>query len=485
MSIRSSLQSIYNRVIDRLFGATIAERVRETVRVDDSSGSWRSASESPNTVPWSTRWTDLDRLATATRLNPIASRLVSMTTDFIIGGGIKIRTDSKWVRTFWDDPMNDMDSRVYRWCDELTRSGELFIVLSQNTNDTRLQYVREIPARVIDKVETLPNDIEQEESYHQMTTDLEGKTWPSYSNSPDAPAVMLHFAINKPVGDSRGQSDLLSILPWLERYELWLEDRVRINRYKGAYLWHVRIETPSPGELDAKRAQYSKSPASGTIIVSDAREHWLAVQPDIKADDVAADGKAIRLLIAAGAGIPLHFLAEGESATRATAREMGGPTYRHYAHRQFTFEHMIQTLIRIAARRAGQGDVEIDVEFDPIMSTDPAMAAAQIAAQPGPDAPAKPNTQTDTEEPATLSRPTPGPMTTMKHWRTVRDDNVCEQCMANERAGWIEAMEPYPSGHDEPPAHDKCRCHEETKTYAEITEAYDQSGALIGGKVIQ
>ncbi|MFO7697711.1 MAG: hypothetical protein R6X16_11230 [Anaerolineae bacterium] len=141
-----------------------------------------------------------------------------------------------------------------------------------------------------------------------------------------------------------------------------------IRAYKGAYLWHVRIDNAASGQLEAKRRQYARVPRSGSIIISDAGEHWEAVSPQINADDVAADGKAIRLMIAAGAGVPLHYLAEGDSATRATAREMGTPTLRRFAHRQFLFESILTDLIRTAARRGGLGEISVNLRFESVLS---------------------------------------------------------------------------------------------------------------------
>ena len=178
---------------------------------------------------------------------------------------------------------------------------------------------------------------------------------------------VLHFAVNRPVGQVRGISDLAAILVWLERYDLWLEDRVRLNRYKGAYLWQVKVEGALPGQLEAKRAQYSRVPTSGSIIVTDGHETWSAVQPQIAADDAAADGKALRLMIAAGAGVPLHFLAEGEGANRATAREMGTATFRHFAHRQNLFSAMVEDLLVTAARRAGVEPGPVKVTFEAVV----------------------------------------------------------------------------------------------------------------------
>ncbi len=362
------------RIAQALLGRAIEQRVQAAIKVMDDAY-WRPLTAPPALLDRTDHRTTLEKLARLERTNPLAHRLIRMKTDFVIGGDISL-TGDPWARAFWEHPQNHLATRAYRWCDELTRAGELFIVLSTNPVD-RMSYVREIPALAIDQIETDPDDLERELRYHQLTASPLGRWWPSPLGATEgaldqgnAPQVMLHYTVNKPIGETRGQSDLMPVVPWLERYELWLEDRVRINRYKGAYLWNVQIEGALPGELEAKRAQYARPPQSGSIIVCDARERWTAVRPEIGADDAEADGKALRLMIAAGMGVPLHFLAEGESATRATAREMNGPTYRHFAHRQFIFEQILRDVIRQAARRAGLAQIEVDIRFESVLGAE-------------------------------------------------------------------------------------------------------------------
>jgi len=377
-------------------GATAApEHAVQSVSAEENEEeAWYTrlgATEGTLERPWPAVRALLEQAALACETNPLAARLISMTTDFVIGSGATLRArsasrrstrgidPSAWVHAFWNHPLNHLSDRIYAWCDELSRSGELFLVLSRNPADG-MSYVREVPALLIDAIETDPEDRELELRYHQLTGDIDGRWWLSAraaaqdlfagegdpANDPDQ--VMLHYAINRPVGAVRGRSDLAQILPWLRRYDLWLEDRVRINRYKGAYLWHVRIDGAQAGQLEAKRRQYSRVPRPGSIIISDASEHWEAVSPAIHADDVAADGRAIRLMIAAGAGVPLHYLAEGDSATRATAREMGTPTLRRFAQRQFQFESILTDVIRTAARRAGLGEIVVSLRFASVLS---------------------------------------------------------------------------------------------------------------------
>ena len=52
--------------------------------------------------------------------------------------------------------------------------------------------------------------------------------------------------------------------------------------------------------------------------------------------------------------------AEGESATRATASEMGGPTFRHYKHRQLAFAAM---LVDLAAGVLVNAGVSVPADF--------------------------------------------------------------------------------------------------------------------------
>ena len=90
-------------------------------------------------------------------------------------------------------------------------------------------------------------------------------------------------------------------------------------------------------------------------------------------------------MIASGAGVPLHFLAEPESSTRTTAESAGGPTYRHFEQRQNYFIWIIQDLLKIVVTRRAQVDrrtskkAEIDVRGADISARD--NVALSMAAQ--------------------------------------------------------------------------------------------------------
>jgi hypothetical protein len=311
---------------------------------------------------------DRDRLLAdaleAWRVNPLARRIVGLTSQYVVGGGITYScphpATAAFLRSFWEHPLNAIAIRAYEWCDELTRSGNLFLLLSSNA--AGMTYVRAVPASQVKTIFTRENDLDQETGFELKPAEPGGvpQAWPAFdphdpaaSDGSFAPA-MLHYAINRPVGSVWGESDLAPVLRWLSRYAGWLEDRARLNHFRTSFLYVVRSRFSSEAERRARQASLNAAPPSpGSILVTDESETWDVLHPALEADDAANDGMALKKMIAAGAGIPLHFLAEPEGTTRTTAEAAGGPTYRHFEQRQNFFLWLLHDLLtKVVQRRA-------------------------------------------------------------------------------------------------------------------------------------
>ncbi len=335
------------------------------------------------------------------RNNPLARRIVGLTSQYVVGGGLRLQCDhartQRFLESWWQHDLNQCALRVYEWCDELTRSGELFFLLS--TDSAGMSYVRAVPAVQISHIETATNDLQQEIAYHQVPAAAlqEEQQWSAYDWLNDQPGsdglyktVMLHFAINRPVGAVRGESDLAPIIRWLNRYAAWLEDRARLNRYRNAFYFVVRSRFVSEAERAARQATLNVTPPTpGSILVTDESEQWEVIHPHLESSEAAADGLAIKKMIAAGAGVPLHFLAEPESATRTTAEAAGGPTFRHYEQRQQFFCEMIRQIACICLQRRARFDrrlnaqVKIQVQGADLSARDNASLAIATRAASG------------------------------------------------------------------------------------------------------
>jgi hypothetical protein len=323
--------------------------------VDDSPG-WSSLNATQLDTPWGELQQQFSDSLEAWRKNPLARRIVELTTSYVVSSGISISSDylplQRFITGFWHHPLNDLARRLPDWSDELTRAGELFPVLNRAADG--MSYVRMVPASEIDGITWLPGDYESETGYHRISYQEPAGSWwtgPHHPGAATADQLMLHYAINRPVGCTRGESDLAPILPWLKHYSRWLEDRVRINWASRVWLWFVKVPA---NKVAAKQAQYATIPQPGSIIVHDDGEQWDMKSPQIAARDVAADGKAIRYIIAAGAGVPLHMLSEAEGTNLATAEAQMDTAARHYRARQQHFAHIL-TDLTLHAYRHWQG----------------------------------------------------------------------------------------------------------------------------------
>ena len=263
-------------------------------------------------------------------------------------------------------PENMLMMRQPDLCDELSRSGELFPTLHTNGADG-MSYVRMQPASIIEKITWRGNDYETEETYQELPTKFgePGLIWyhpcavPEKSEQGDAsyggdnpiPPVMLHYAVNRPVGHVRGETDLATILLWLRRYEAWLEDRVRLNAAMRMYLWIVKVAGKF---VKDKEKQYAGVPKSGSLLVIDRdSEEWEAVTPSINAADAEADGRTIRKMIAAsGPGTSLLDLGEPETGNRASALAIGETRRRFLRRRQNYFGYILADIVVHAWNRA-------------------------------------------------------------------------------------------------------------------------------------
>ncbi len=362
------------KILDKLFPRTTPPR-RETLSVSVSDGFIERPS---GTILQRERYSH-DRLEIlqasleAWQSNPLARRIVGLTSQYVVGGGIRIGSShpetDHFLREWWNHPLNRMDIRCTEWCEELTRAGELFIVLS--TDAAGMSFVRAVPSSQIQSIRSAQNDLEQELDFHEMppTGEMEGRCWSAWQESlagcevlPFQP-VMRHYAINRPVGTLHGEPDLAPLLKWLSRYSTWLEDRVRLNRYRQAFMYQVKAPFTNEQErADRQSALNTTAPNPGSILVTDESETWSVIQPSLASQEAGEDGLAIKRMIAAGAGLPLHFLAEPEGATRTTAESSGGPTFRHFEQRQRHFLWLLSDLARIALFRRSQVDASVSTD---------------------------------------------------------------------------------------------------------------------------
>lgn len=308
------------------------------------------------------------------RENPLARRIVSLTTQYVIGNGIRFEADDAatdaFLHVFWHHPLNQLDRRVIDWSDELTRSGNLFLRLS--SDDSGMTYVRAIPSAMIRRINGHPTDYEEASSFDVVSGIGQSGRFTNLSPladeripagdilAPTLAPVLIHIAINRPIGEQWGSSDLQPVLKWIRRYANWLEDRARLNRYRNSFLFVVKSRLSSEAQrLQRQRILNGQPPTPGSILVTTENEEWTVLSPKLESYEAQADGLALKKMIAVGAGVPLHFLAEPESENKSSAESAGSSSYRHFEARQRLFLDRMRELLMHAASRGALVDPRI------------------------------------------------------------------------------------------------------------------------------
>ena len=305
------------------------------------------------------------------REDPLARRIVSLTTQFSVGRGFRVSADDPQsdhlIRSFWDHPLNRMDARIPEWSDELCRTGNLFILFSSDASG--MSYVRAVPAGQIEEIIPRENDIEQplffrfrERAAPVPARIPEERLVPAASLiEPDSGERMLHFTVNRPVGGQWGEPDLAPILPYLEYYRRWVDDRMRLNHYRNCFIYNVRKSRGSESERLMRQSQLNRLPPQpGMILVTGVDEEWTVLQPNLDSSDANEDGFAVKKLIAAGVGIPVSFLAETAGTSKAENGGMEDSACRNFRQRQQMLLYLTETVLRHVLARAALVRREID-----------------------------------------------------------------------------------------------------------------------------
>jgi hypothetical protein len=333
------------------------------VLVDDNHPGWQPVSyagDGPSDRAWADHYEDLTDALEAWDRNFLIRQIVRLTTAYVIGDTMTVSAEEgefgQFVREFADHDENRLVQRLPAWCDELTRSGEIFVALFPDAV-SGMCYIRELPATQIERVLTDPQDYEKHLGYRQVAQVLDvegdedeigGRLWASVHTAEPGEPVLLHYKINRVVGRTRGQGDLGPVLPWAKRYTTWLNGRVDLNELR-ARMAAVDIEIENDRDLATKQAQYEANPPiDGGLFIHGKGETLRYQAMNVQGWDAEPDGRVLRLALAAGANVPLHFLSEGSSANRSTAAEMGDPTRRHYRMRQNEIRSIVADVVRRA-----------------------------------------------------------------------------------------------------------------------------------------
>ncbi len=424
MGLKEIVDSLVPSFLRKIHEAVTERRVREAYAPVEGS-EWPRGFETPSRWEWRrisgdvAAGDDLDaeghrailrRAYAAWCRSPLAGQIVNLTTWFVMGKGLGFQAKDSRVQEalmgFWKDPVNDLHSLQHWMSNELQIYGELFIRFFINPLDGRVR-VRLVDPVEIREVVTDPEDMRTPVAYLR---EYRRKALPSEwieafeDHGMGLPPMMdetvkevigaediLHVKVNNVSNRKRGLSELYRVLPWLDAYERWLEDRLTINRARGAFVFLRKVPAAADrvgGPFNVDSSGKYQVPKPGSILVVHEAEDWEVLSPNIGADDAKEDGRALKLMIAAGSGIFEHYFGDPSTGNLATTRSMELPMVKKFEDRQRQFEGVFRDIYqRVVDAGIAAGtlppdvDKTIDVSFPPIVPEDVALLTKTLIEQ--------------------------------------------------------------------------------------------------------
>ncbi|WP_082702402.1 hypothetical protein [Pseudacidovorax intermedius] len=311
--------------------------------------------------------------------NLLANRLIELTLAYLLAEGVTLQCKDdehqKRLDRFWNDPINNWPLKLEPRVRELFLAGEQCYICHVNEANgmVRLGYLdpRQIGTVVMD-----PDNIEQpigvvtrrdaRGRYNKYRVVVLGKDEELFSRrtaeiraSDFTDGDCFLFQINKLPSGTRGRSDLLGQMDWLDAYDNFLFDEIDRIGFLRSFAWDVTMT----GADDAAVKEFEKkfkAPSPNSTFVHNDQIKLEAKSPSLQAADTSTSARLLRNHVLGGATVPEHWFGGGGDVNRAAASEMGEPTFKVLTSRQTKLKLMLEEIGRFVLMHADRSGGEPD-----------------------------------------------------------------------------------------------------------------------------
>lgn len=310
------------------------------------------------------------------RINPLAHRIMKLSTAFVAAGNVNIDAPNPEVKNIlkehWEHPVNDWENKLYQRVFEIGMYGELCLPASVTpTGNVLLGYVSPLE---IENVAPLKRDPSTPGLV--ILKKLPGETNPktlkvinyinekSNKNYGYRDGEAFFFPVNKVTDSMRGTSDLLPLADYLDALDQLLFNLLERVGHLNSYIWDVKLTGASTEKINAFLADVqSKPPKPGGVRAHNELVEWQAVNPTLQADDNSEHVRLYRNHILGGAGLAEWMYGDSGSAGRAVASEMAEPTYKSLITRQREIKGFISQILNfVIDKNIQNGNLSKDID---------------------------------------------------------------------------------------------------------------------------
>lgn len=311
------------------------------------------------------------------RTNLLANRLVELPLAYLLAKGVTWRIDDDdangALQRHWKDGLNAWDIKLPKRVRELSVFGEQCWPVFRDTASGKVRVGYLDPA-LIATVVTDPDNAEQPIGI-VTKRDRKGvaKRYRVIVNVPEAAFAeraqqirttftdgdCFYFRVNDLCSSTRGTSDLLPQMDWLDAYDQFLFGEVDRAANVRAFIWDVTLTGATPDEV-AARARTITAPRPNSVRVHNEAETWKAESPELNAYDAGQAARLIRNHMLGGATLPEHWYGGAEDVNKSTGSSMTEPTEKMLEMRRTLLGYMLEQVGQYVVR-SHWGRIEGDI----------------------------------------------------------------------------------------------------------------------------
>ncbi|CAN5438737.1 hypothetical protein BH10PSE18_BH10PSE18_18970 [soil metagenome] len=297
--------------------------------------------------------------------NLLANRLVEIPLAYLLAEGVTLQCadedHQKLLNAFWSDPINNWPLKLMNRVRGLGLLGEQCYICHVNeaSGFVRLGYLdpRQIQTVVMD-----PDNPEQpigvvtkkdnRGRFHKYRVVVLGDDEDLFSartaeiRSTDfTDGDCLLYQVNKFPNGSRGRSDLLGQMDWLDAYDDFLFNEIDRIGFLRSFTWDVTMTGADQSTVDAYEKKFVPPAPNSTFVHNDSIK-LEAKSPSLQAADTSESARLLRNHVLGGGTVPEHWFGGGGDVNRASASEMGEPTFKVLTARQSHLKIMLEEIGR-------------------------------------------------------------------------------------------------------------------------------------------
>lgn len=292
--------------------------------------------------------------------NPLAKRLITLTTDLVTGGGITVDADDDRIQAVidkvWTGRINHLQARAREFHNALGITGELVLPVAVNPITGGLQLGYLDPAQVEAIIPTPGNILVP------MAVRLKSDRTGGHGPGQELPIVRenpvtgrlegecFYLGINKLPNSLRGRSDLLAYADWIDMYDQFMLSEVERIHLQSSFVWDYKIEGADQAKIKERLAALP-TPRPGQVFGHNEKETLEARTPDLKAVDRSAAGRMMLTHIIGSFGFPLTYFGFTDS-NNATIQGQNDIMLRTPASRQIEYRGFLELIVRYAVEQA-------------------------------------------------------------------------------------------------------------------------------------